>query len=36
MTKKHTKIHLTRQKGLTRLIQERLARAGEKQTTAVQ
>ena len=33
MTEEYTKIQLTRQEELTRLIQERLASVGEKQTT---
>jgi integrase len=36
MTEEYTKIQLTRQEELTRLIQERLASVGEKQTAAVQ
>ena len=36
MTEEYTKIQLTRQEELTRLIQERLASAGEKQTAVVQ
>jgi len=36
MTEEYTKIQLTRQEELTRLIQERLASVGEKQSAAVQ
>lgn len=36
MTEEYTKIQLTRQEELTRLIQERLASVGEKQTAVVQ
>jgi len=36
MTEEYTKIQLTRQEELTRLIQERLATVGEKQTAVVQ
>jgi len=36
MTEEYTKIQLTRQEELTRLIQERLAGVGEKQTAVVQ
>jgi integrase len=36
MTEEYTKIQLTRQEELTRLIQERLANVGEKQTAVVQ
>ena len=36
MTEEYTKIQLTRQEELTRLIQERLASVGEKQPTVVQ
>ena len=36
MTEEYTKIQLTRQEELTRLIQERLASAGEKSTAVVQ
>jgi hypothetical protein len=36
MTEEYTKIQLTRQDALTRLIQERLAAAGEKQPTVMQ
>jgi integrase len=36
MTEDYTKVQLNRQEELTRLIQERLASVGEKQTTAVQ
>jgi integrase len=36
MTEEYTKIQLTRQEELTRLIQERLASLGEKQTAVVQ
>ena len=36
MTEEYTKIQLTRQEELTRLIQERLAGVGEKQSTVVQ
>jgi integrase len=36
MTEEYTKIQITRQEELTRLIQERLASVGEKQTAAVQ
>ena len=35
MTEEYTKIQLTRQDALTRLIQERLANAGEKQQPTV-
>jgi len=36
MTEEYTKIQLTRQEELTRLIQERLASVGEKETARVQ
>jgi integrase len=36
MTEEYTKIQLTRQEELTRLIQERLAGVGEKQSAVVQ
>ena len=36
MAEEYTKIQLTRQEELTRLIQERLASVGEKQTAVVQ
>jgi integrase len=36
MTEEYTKIQLTRQEELTRLIQERLASVGEKQTASIQ
>jgi hypothetical protein len=35
MTEEYTKIQLTRQEELTRLIQERLASVGEKQSEVV-
>jgi hypothetical protein len=36
MTEEYTKIQLSRQEELTRLIQERLANVSQKQSTAVQ